>query len=197
MRLAKEAQQRQRQLWYAEEEKALADMKAHGVEVVEVADKEALRDAVKPVWDKYGAAARRAGRAHPGGAVAQIDGRRRGSPRRSGRRPVALQEKRRDAGPLHRRHGCAAPPLPVRRRRLPGRDHDHHPVGRVHALRAQLRLVLAGAAGGAPDDLVLVHRRGAVLSGTAAHQRPGPAVGAAGDCRGSWSAGSPSSPWPA
>ena len=54
MRLAKEAQQRQRELWYAEEEKALADMKAHGVEVVEVADKEAFRDAVKPVWDKHG-----------------------------------------------------------------------------------------------------------------------------------------------
>jgi tripartite ATP-independent transporter DctP family solute receptor len=53
MGLAKEAQQRQRRLWYAEEEKALADMKAHGVEVVEVADKEALRESVKPVWDKY------------------------------------------------------------------------------------------------------------------------------------------------
>ena len=55
MGLAKEAQQRQRELWYAEEEKALADMKANGVEVVEVADKEAFRDAVKPVWDKHGA----------------------------------------------------------------------------------------------------------------------------------------------
>jgi tripartite ATP-independent transporter DctP family solute receptor len=54
MRLAKEAQQRQRALWYAEEEKALADMKAHGVEVADVADKEAFREAVKPVWDKYG-----------------------------------------------------------------------------------------------------------------------------------------------
>ena len=54
MGLAKEAQQRQRELWYAEEEKALADMKAHGVEVVDVADKEALRESVKPVWDKYG-----------------------------------------------------------------------------------------------------------------------------------------------
>ena len=54
MSLAKEAQQRQRELWYAEEEKALADMKAHGVEVVDVADKEALRASVKPVWDKYG-----------------------------------------------------------------------------------------------------------------------------------------------
>jgi tripartite ATP-independent transporter DctP family solute receptor len=55
MGLAKEAQQRQRELWYAEEEKALADMQANGVEVVDVADKEALRDAVKPVWDKHGA----------------------------------------------------------------------------------------------------------------------------------------------
>ena len=55
MGLAKEAQQRQRELWYAEEEKALADMKANGVEVVDVADKEALRESVKPVWDKHGA----------------------------------------------------------------------------------------------------------------------------------------------
>jgi tripartite ATP-independent transporter DctP family solute receptor len=55
MRLAKEAQQRQRELWYAEEEKALAEMKANGVEVIDVADKEAFRDAVKPVWDKHGA----------------------------------------------------------------------------------------------------------------------------------------------
>jgi tripartite ATP-independent transporter DctP family solute receptor len=53
--LAKEAQQRQRELWYAMEEKALADMKANGVEVIEVEDKEELRAAVKPVWDKHGA----------------------------------------------------------------------------------------------------------------------------------------------
>jgi tripartite ATP-independent transporter DctP family solute receptor len=55
MRLANEAQQRQRELWYAEEEKALADMRVHGVEVVEVADKEAFREAVQPVWEKHGA----------------------------------------------------------------------------------------------------------------------------------------------
>jgi tripartite ATP-independent transporter DctP family solute receptor len=54
MGLAKEAQQRQRELWYAEEDKALADMQANGVEVVDVADKEVLRESVKPVWDKYG-----------------------------------------------------------------------------------------------------------------------------------------------
>ena len=56
MALAKEAQQRQRELWYAEEEKALADMQANGVEVLDVADKEAFRAAVKPVWDQHGAA---------------------------------------------------------------------------------------------------------------------------------------------
>jgi len=55
MSLAKEAQQRQRELWYAEEEKALADMKANGVEVIEIADKEPFRDAVQPVWEKHAA----------------------------------------------------------------------------------------------------------------------------------------------
>ena len=37
------------------EEKALADMKANGVEVIEVEDKEAFRDTVQPVWEKHGA----------------------------------------------------------------------------------------------------------------------------------------------
>jgi tripartite ATP-independent transporter DctP family solute receptor len=55
MSLAKEAQQRQRELWYAEEEKALAEMKANGVEVIEVEDKEAFREAVQPVWEKHAA----------------------------------------------------------------------------------------------------------------------------------------------
>ena len=55
MSLAKEAQQRQRELWYEMEEKALADMKAHGVEVIEVEDKGAFREAVQPVWEKHGA----------------------------------------------------------------------------------------------------------------------------------------------
>jgi tripartite ATP-independent transporter DctP family solute receptor len=55
MSLAKEAQQRQRELWYAEEEKALADMKANGVEVIEIADKQPFVDAVQPVWEKHAA----------------------------------------------------------------------------------------------------------------------------------------------
>jgi tripartite ATP-independent transporter DctP family solute receptor len=54
MKLAGEAQQEQRKLWYAMEDKALADMKANGVEVVKIADKKPFQDAVKPVWDKYG-----------------------------------------------------------------------------------------------------------------------------------------------
>lgn len=54
MRLAKEAQQRQRKLWYAMEEKALADMREHGVEVVEIDDKSSFQEAIKPVWEKHG-----------------------------------------------------------------------------------------------------------------------------------------------
>jgi tripartite ATP-independent transporter DctP family solute receptor len=55
MKLAKEAQQEQRKLWHEVEDKALADMKANGVEVIKIADKKPFQDAVKPVWDKYGA----------------------------------------------------------------------------------------------------------------------------------------------
>jgi tripartite ATP-independent transporter DctP family solute receptor len=54
-KLGREAQQKQRALWYAMEEKALADMKANGVEVVAIADKKPFQDAVKPVREKYGA----------------------------------------------------------------------------------------------------------------------------------------------
>jgi TRAP-type C4-dicarboxylate transport system substrate-binding protein len=55
MKLAKEAQLEQRGLWYEMEKKALEDMKANGVEIVQIADKKPFQDAVKPVWDKYGA----------------------------------------------------------------------------------------------------------------------------------------------
>jgi tripartite ATP-independent transporter DctP family solute receptor len=55
-KLAKEAQQEQRALWMAKEEESLADMKAHGVEIVEVSaeEKKRFQDAMKPVWEKYG-----------------------------------------------------------------------------------------------------------------------------------------------
>jgi tripartite ATP-independent transporter DctP family solute receptor len=55
MKVSKEAQQEQRKLWYEMEEKSLAQMKQAGVEITEVANKKQFQDAVKPVWDKYGA----------------------------------------------------------------------------------------------------------------------------------------------
>jgi tripartite ATP-independent transporter DctP family solute receptor len=54
-KLAREAQQEQRGLWYDMEKKSMADMKAAGAQVNEVADRKPFQAAVKPVWDKYGA----------------------------------------------------------------------------------------------------------------------------------------------
>jgi tripartite ATP-independent transporter DctP family solute receptor len=53
-KLAREAQQAERGLWYEMEKKSLEDMKKAGAEVNEVADRAAFQAAVKPVWDKYG-----------------------------------------------------------------------------------------------------------------------------------------------
>ena len=55
MKLSKEAQQEQRKLWYEMEKTSLAQMKEAGVEITEIANKQPFQDAVKPVWDKYGA----------------------------------------------------------------------------------------------------------------------------------------------
>jgi tripartite ATP-independent transporter DctP family solute receptor len=54
-KLAREAQFEARTLWDEMEKKALAQMKEAGVEVITFADKKPFQDAVKPVWDKYGA----------------------------------------------------------------------------------------------------------------------------------------------
>jgi tripartite ATP-independent transporter DctP family solute receptor len=54
-KVAREAQFEARKLWDEMEQKALAQMKAAGVEVVTFPDKKPFQDAVKPVWDKYGA----------------------------------------------------------------------------------------------------------------------------------------------
>src|SRR5215475_3752771 len=51
----KEAQQEQRKLWYEMEAKSVAQMKEAGVEIIPIVDKKPFQDAVKPVWDKYGA----------------------------------------------------------------------------------------------------------------------------------------------
>jgi tripartite ATP-independent transporter DctP family solute receptor len=55
MKSSKEAQQEQRKLWYEMEQKSIAKLKEAGIEINEVADKKQFQDAVKPVWDKYGA----------------------------------------------------------------------------------------------------------------------------------------------
>ncbi len=56
MKLAKEAQMEERKLWYDREKGSLEDMKKAGVEMNDVTDKKPFQAAVKPVWDKYGAA---------------------------------------------------------------------------------------------------------------------------------------------
>lgn len=54
-KFSREAQMEQRLLWNKMEDESLAKMKAMGVEVVTFKDKKPFQDAVKPVWDKYGA----------------------------------------------------------------------------------------------------------------------------------------------
>ena len=55
MKSAKEAQQEQRKLWYEMEQKSIKHMQEAGAEIVNVPDKKPFVEAVKPVWDKYGA----------------------------------------------------------------------------------------------------------------------------------------------
>jgi tripartite ATP-independent transporter DctP family solute receptor len=52
---AKEAQQEQRKLWYEMERNSIQHMREAGAEIIEIADKKPFADAVKPVWEKYGA----------------------------------------------------------------------------------------------------------------------------------------------
>jgi tripartite ATP-independent transporter DctP family solute receptor len=55
MKLAKEAQQEQRKLWYDKEQASIDALKKAGVEVNDVANKAQFQAAVKSVWDKHGA----------------------------------------------------------------------------------------------------------------------------------------------
>jgi len=55
-KLGKEAQMEQRQLWYDAEKTSIKQMTDAGVEIIKIADKKPFQAAVKPVWDKYGAA---------------------------------------------------------------------------------------------------------------------------------------------
>jgi tripartite ATP-independent transporter DctP family solute receptor len=54
-KFGREAQLEQRALWYEAEAKALEKMKEVGTDIVMSVDKAPFREAVKPVWDKYGA----------------------------------------------------------------------------------------------------------------------------------------------
>jgi tripartite ATP-independent transporter DctP family solute receptor len=54
-KLSHEAQLEQRQLWYKMEDESIAKMKSMGIEIVTFKDKKPFQDAVRPVWDKYGA----------------------------------------------------------------------------------------------------------------------------------------------
>ena len=54
-KFAKEAQQEERKLWYEMEKKSFEQIKEAGVDIIEISDKKPFQDAVKPVWDKYGA----------------------------------------------------------------------------------------------------------------------------------------------
>jgi TRAP-type C4-dicarboxylate transport system substrate-binding protein len=55
LKFAKEAQQDERKLWDAKEKEALDKMKEAKIAIVQIDDKKPWQDAVKPVWDKYGA----------------------------------------------------------------------------------------------------------------------------------------------
>src|SRR6266853_963389 len=54
-KVSREAQLDERQLWQKVEAEAMTRMKAAGIEIIPIADKKPFQDAVKPVWDKYGA----------------------------------------------------------------------------------------------------------------------------------------------
>ena len=53
-KFSREAQADARELWNKTEADAMDRMKKAGIEIIPIADKTPFRDAVKPVWDKYG-----------------------------------------------------------------------------------------------------------------------------------------------
>lgn len=55
MKVSAEAQLEERALWVAKEKEAFDRIKDAKINVIQLADKKAFQDAVKPVWDKYGA----------------------------------------------------------------------------------------------------------------------------------------------
>ena len=55
LKVAREAQQEERKLWYDREKESLKKMVESGAVVNDIGDKKPFQAAVKPVWDKYGA----------------------------------------------------------------------------------------------------------------------------------------------
>jgi tripartite ATP-independent transporter DctP family solute receptor len=55
MKFAKESQQEQRQLWDERVKVSMKKIEDSGIEVIKIDDKTPFQEAVKPVWDKYGA----------------------------------------------------------------------------------------------------------------------------------------------
>ena len=74
MSLTKAQQRASRELWYAMEEEAAADMKANGVEVIDVGGQGAFRQAVPAGLGEARGAVRRADRSDPGRPMAHSAG---------------------------------------------------------------------------------------------------------------------------
>src|ERR1700719_2580649 len=53
-KVGREAQLDERELWHQTEQQAFDKMRASGVDIIKVTDRQRYQDAVKPVWDKYG-----------------------------------------------------------------------------------------------------------------------------------------------
>ena len=53
-KVGREAQLDERELWHQTEQQAFDKMRASGVDIIKVNDRQRFQDAVKPVWDKYG-----------------------------------------------------------------------------------------------------------------------------------------------
>ena len=173
MKEAKAAQTEQWTLWAEMEKKSIDDMKANGVEIIEARQQAAMADAVKKaVYEKHAKPLHAVHRARPGREVTDcVHVNRAGRLLEDRAGPLSWGRGTGNEGPIRPGDGCAASPLHDHRRLLPRRDHADDPVGRVHALRAQQRLVVARADGRADDDLVLVPLRLHLLSREPAHRR--------------------------
>ncbi len=174
-KVGREAQFDERTRWVAYEKKAFDKMTEAGIDVEQIADKKPFQDAVKPVWEKYGPKIRRDDQAHPGGRVAGFAA---SHMIRSGHHTMpAIFRRAMDALYLLCVvvAGCALVLISA-----------VIPWGVLYALRAQQRVLLARADGGAARHRADLHRRRRLLPHRRAYERvdpgqcPGPALAAPG-----------------